>query len=155
MSVLQVVGGLIMVTSLSGLSSSLDGLHGGQDEVRDTHIHLLTCSESSTEQPLHFLSQLEVQTTGHIVLYVFGSVTMAISILGAFGGYRENLVAVVVVSRKHRAAALRWTTDGLRTSSSTVPAVHRDRRTAHAQRRRRGCLATATGNYQPGPNDVA
>ncbi|KAJ3612072.1 hypothetical protein NHX12_020349 [Muraenolepis orangiensis] len=37
--------------------------------------------------------------TSVIVMYVFGAIMMAISILGAFGAHRENRVALIVVSK--------------------------------------------------------
>ncbi|XP_047431014.1 uncharacterized protein LOC124999868 isoform X1 [Mugil cephalus] len=66
--VFVVGGGLLVLTAVSGLSPSEDTLHGGGHE----------------------------DTTVHMVLYVYGSVTMAISILGAFGAHRLNLTALVV-----------------------------------------------------------
>ncbi|KAL7371004.1 hypothetical protein ABVT39_016245, partial [Epinephelus coioides] len=39
----------------------------------------------------------EGQTIGHIVLYVVGSVTMVIAILGAYGADKENQVALIVL----------------------------------------------------------
>ncbi|XP_041820394.1 23 kDa integral membrane protein-like [Chelmon rostratus] len=65
-----IVGGLIIIVSLALLSPSLDARHGEKD--------------------------FEVQTTSHIVLYICGSVTMVIAILGAYGAYKENLVALTV-----------------------------------------------------------
>nr|XP_046234720.1 tetraspanin-8-like [Scatophagus argus] len=40
--------------------------------------------------------KLEVRTTGLIVLYIVGSVTMVIAILGAYGAHRENKLCLVV-----------------------------------------------------------
>ncbi|XP_076577809.1 tetraspanin-8-like [Chaetodon auriga] len=63
-----IVGGLVIIVSLALLSPSLDDQHGGKE--------------------------FEVQTTSHIVLYIGGSVTMLIAILGAYGAYKENLMAL-------------------------------------------------------------
>ncbi|XP_070785449.1 uncharacterized protein [Enoplosus armatus] len=65
-----VVGGLVIVVYLALLSPSLDDLHGGND--------------------------LEVQTTSHIVLYIGGSVTMVIAILGAYGAHKKKVMALTV-----------------------------------------------------------
>ncbi|XP_067437596.1 tetraspanin-8-like isoform X4 [Thunnus thynnus] len=65
-----IVGAVIIIVTLVLLSPSFNGLRGGDD--CDGH------------------------TTTHIVLYVIGSVTMVIAILGAYGGHKENLVALTV-----------------------------------------------------------
>ncbi|XP_044041318.1 tetraspanin-8-like [Siniperca chuatsi] len=65
-----IMGVLIVIISLALLSPSLDDLHGAND--------------------------LEVQTTSRIVLYIVGSVTVVIAILGAYGAYKENRGALIV-----------------------------------------------------------
>ncbi|XP_040008579.1 uncharacterized protein LOC120803773 [Xiphias gladius] len=40
--------------------------------------------------------EVEVPTTGHIVLYVVGSVTVVVAILGVYGAQKENLLALTV-----------------------------------------------------------
>ncbi|XP_042367680.1 tetraspanin-3-like [Plectropomus leopardus] len=76
-----IVGGLIIIVSLALLSPSLDDSHGGHDHSPATELSVL---------------QFEDQTTSHIVLYIVGSVTMAIAILGACGAHKENLTALTV-----------------------------------------------------------
>lgn len=44
--------------------------------------------------------QLEGRTTGLLVLYIVGSVTMVIAILGAYGAHKESKVCLIVVSTK-------------------------------------------------------
>nr|XP_046234719.1 tetraspanin-4-like [Scatophagus argus] len=65
-----IVGGLIVIVSLAQLTPSLDDFQGG----------------NASEGP----------TTSHIVLYIGGSVTMVIAILGAYGARRENPAALIV-----------------------------------------------------------
>lgn len=43
--------------------------------------------------------QFEGHTTGPVILYVVGCVTMLIASLGIYGALKENLVALAVVSR--------------------------------------------------------
>ncbi|XP_038550384.1 23 kDa integral membrane protein-like isoform X2 [Micropterus salmoides] len=68
-----ICGGLIIIVSLALLSPSLDDLHGGED--------------------------VEVQRTSRyttVVLYIAGSVIMAIAILGAYGAFKKNRVTLTV-----------------------------------------------------------
>lgn len=43
---------------------------------------------------------MEGRTSGLIVLYVVGTVTMVIAILGAYGAHKESKVSLIVVSTK-------------------------------------------------------
>ncbi|XP_010746863.2 tetraspanin-8 [Larimichthys crocea] len=65
---LVIVGGLVFVVALAQLFPSQDVAHGGSD--------------------------FEGQTTSHIILYIHGSVTMAIGILGACGAHQKNLMVL-------------------------------------------------------------
>ncbi|TMS02801.1 Tetraspanin-8 [Larimichthys crocea] len=65
---LVIVGGLVFVVALAQLFPSQDVAHGGSD--------------------------FEGQTTSHIILYIHGSVTMAIGILGACGAHQRNLMVL-------------------------------------------------------------
>ncbi|XP_038564474.1 tetraspanin-33-like [Micropterus salmoides] len=68
-----ICSGLIIIVSLALLSPSLDDLHGGED--------------------------VEVQRTSRyttVVLYIAGSVIMAIAILGAYGAFKKNRVTLTV-----------------------------------------------------------
>ncbi|KAF7644288.1 hypothetical protein LDENG_00224570 [Lucifuga dentata] len=63
-----IVGGVIIALAL--VSQLITSAHGGHN--------------------------LEGRTSGLIVLYIFGSVTMVIAILGAYGAHRESRVALIV-----------------------------------------------------------
>ncbi|XP_030575948.1 tetraspanin-8-like [Archocentrus centrarchus] len=45
---------------------------------------------------IHGVQNLEVQTTGLLVLYIVGAITMVVAILGAYGAHRESKVALMV-----------------------------------------------------------
>eukprot|EP00064_Thunnus_orientalis_P021017 superscaffoldBa00006125_g21171 len=90
-----IVGAIIIIVTLVLLSPSFNGLRGG-DDVRQTHSLTPDTHTHSANQPIDSLIQCDGHTTTHIVLYVIGSVTMVIAILGAYGGHKENLVALTV-----------------------------------------------------------
>lgn len=85
----QIVGGLF----LAALYPSLDDVSWGNDVGQKT--------PSDTGDTTNQLSviQFDCHTTGPIILYVVGSVTMLIASLGVYGALKENLVALAVVSR--------------------------------------------------------
>lgn len=92
--VFQVVGGVILGLTL--LSQVVINSHGG-DQVTASAPQ----SHTQSHRPLNtrlFCPQLEGRTVGLIVLYVMGSVTMVIAILGAYGAHKENRVCLIVVS---------------------------------------------------------
>ncbi|XP_042259757.1 tetraspanin-8-like isoform X1 [Thunnus thynnus] len=90
-----IVGAVIIIVTLVLLSPSFNGLRGG-DDVRQTHPLTPDTHTHGANQPIDSLIQCDGHTTTHIVLYVIGSVTMVIAILGAYGGHKENLVALTV-----------------------------------------------------------
>lgn len=75
---------------MAALYPSLDDVSGGNDVGhKDT---------GDTTNQLSVV-QFGCHTTGPIILYVVGCVTMLIASLGIYGALKENLVALAVVSR--------------------------------------------------------
>lgn len=78
---------------MAALYPSLDDVSGGNDVGQKT-----TSDTGDTTNQLSVV-QFDCHTTGPIILYVVGSVTMLIASLGVYGALKENLVALAVVSR--------------------------------------------------------
>lgn len=96
----QIVGGVILGLAL--LSQVLTSAHGG-DDVRTHSVHAPSQENKSlshTDLSIACSSshQLPNRTAGLVVLYIVGSVTMVIAILGAYGAHKESKGCLIAVS---------------------------------------------------------